>query len=60
MKPNVSKALAVLAALAVSLFHTVPAQAAGATFGALYGAASQLYVSPGIAGFIAALLALLR
>jgi hypothetical protein len=60
MKPNFSKALALLAVLAFSLSQAVPAQAAGATLAALHSVAGQVYVSPGIAGFFKALLSLLQ
>ena len=59
MNPNVSKSLATLGLLVVSLSHAVPAQAASATLAVLASAASQVYVSPGIAGFIRALLSLM-
>jgi hypothetical protein len=60
MKSHTLKAVAMQALVAISLSHAVASPAASTPHAVLRAAAAQAYVSPGIAGFITALLSLLR
>lgn len=58
MKSNTTRALLVQAVLTLSLCHGVPALAQSAPSAAAQPVANPAYISPGIAGFIMAWLAL--